>query len=85
MKGQPMLSTYDDGCIIPNLATKTFRVVFTPDCGHSKVKAAVIDFEAIDLESASQYVATWLKFPKMHVHRIYSINPESLIARPIPS
>ena len=65
-----------DGCVRANIRVKTFRAVLLPDCEHTKVRAAIIDFHAENLAAAEAYIRNaWVRIPQVHVHSVTEIGP----------
>lgn len=63
------LQTHNDGCIAASIPTRPFRAVFRPDCPHTKLLNAVIDFRSVDLDNAEAYARTF-QLPRMTLDRV---------------
>ena len=49
-----------DGCVIPNIRTRNYRITFGPKCEHKKIRSAVIVISAPSQEDALLYAQGWL-------------------------
>lgn len=62
-----MLSLYPDGCIVPNIRTKHYRVTVRQTCPHTMVVHAEITITAQSADDVMRYVQTWLRIPQTAV------------------
>ena len=60
----------DDGCVLSNIATKTYDVTVVGRCEHTKVRKAVITVDAQTAADAVSFVQTWLRIPLTHVQDV---------------
>ena len=70
---------HPDGCVIANIRTQTFRVIFARKCEHTKIVGVAMDVTAESLESARNYAEKWINLPQMSVYRVYAIDPATAI------
>ena len=56
---------HDDGCVIPNIPVKPYRVTYEPLCEHTKVRGAVIVVLAESEDNALYYARNTLRIPRM--------------------
>jgi hypothetical protein len=56
---------HDDGCVIANIPVKPYRVMFEPECEHTKIRAAEIVILAESADSALHYARNTLRLPRM--------------------
>ena len=56
---------HDDGCVIPNIPVKPYRVTFVPECEHTKIRAAEIVVLAESADNALHYARNTLRLPRM--------------------
>ena len=62
-KGMSQMSSLPlaaDGCMIPNIRTRNYRITFGPKCEHKKIRSAVLVISAPSQEDALLYAQGWL-------------------------
>jgi hypothetical protein len=50
-----------DGCILPNITTREYRITMTAPCEHTKVRHAEIVITATSAEAARAFAGTQLR------------------------
>ena len=71
------LPLYPDGCIIPNIRTYPYLLIWQPDCEHGKIRGAAIGIYAIDDADARAWAADMGRFPKCHLAEVRRISEAS--------
>jgi phosphatidylserine decarboxylase len=46
----------DDGCVIPNIRIRNYRVTLIARCEHAKIRALAVTVAAASADSAEQFV-----------------------------